>query len=117
MMHTQILGKTGQGKTQLMGDMGRQIMEADYGLIMIERDGNLYDLLLENVPQKRIDDVVLFDVSDTEYPVSFNVMNQGNPMAVIDQIVSLFTHKYGASLWDGHPGEQQDTARELEGRQ
>jgi hypothetical protein len=99
MMHTQILGKTGQGKTQLMGDMGRQIMEQGFGLIAIEREGNLYQNLLDHVPSKRMDDVYLFDVSDTEHPISFNVLAQGNPYAVIDQIVALFTHKYGVSLW------------------
>lgn len=99
LMHTHILGATGSGKSALAAHMARQIMEMGYGLIVMETEGNLYDAVLNYVPKERIEDVVLLDVSDRNHPVGFNVLDQGNPLNVIDQVIDLFNHKFGGSIW------------------
>lgn len=87
------------GKTSVMANMARQIMDDGYGLIVIEQAGDLYQSVLDYVPKHRMDDVVLLDVSDYEHPVGFNVLDQGEPLVVIDQIIDLFNHKYTKSMW------------------
>lgn len=99
LMHTHVIGKTGTGKSVLLANMARQIMDAGYGLIMIETEGNLYQSVLDYVPKSRIDDVVLMDVSDTSWPVSFNVLDQGTPQAGVTQLKSLLRHKYQLGQW------------------
>lgn len=99
LMHTHVIGGTGTGKTNLLALMARQIMNDGYGLIMIETEGNLYQSIIDYVPAHRADDLVLLDVSDTQHPVGFNVLDQGNPLTVIDQLIDLLSHKYGESLW------------------
>lgn len=95
LMHTHVLGSTGVGKSVLLGHMARQIMEHGFGLILMETEGNLYQSVLDYVPTNRVQDVVLLDVNDRMHPVGFNVLDQGNPMAVIDQIIDLFMHRFG----------------------
>lgn len=95
LMHTHVLGATGTGKSVTLAHMARQAMDAGFGIILIETEGNLYQAVLDYVPSHRINDVVLMDVSDYQHPVGFNVLDQGHPMAVIDQIMDLFVHKYG----------------------
>lgn len=93
LMHTHVLGKTGVGKSVLLAHMAKQIMEAGYGVILIETEGNLYQSVLDYIPKERADEVVLLDVSDTQHPVGFNVLDQSD--SVVDQIIDLFVHKFG----------------------
>lgn len=95
LMHTHVIGKTGTGKSNVLAHMARQIMRDGYGLILLEAEGNLYQSVLDYVPRERIEDVVLLDVADTMHPVGFNIFDQGNPLAVVDQVIELFQHKYG----------------------
>lgn len=95
LMHTEILGKTGVGKSVLMAHMARQMMEAGHGLIVMETEGNLYQAVLDYVPKSRVDDVILMDISDQQHPVGFNVLDQGHQATIIDEILELFQHKYG----------------------
>jgi hypothetical protein len=99
LMHTHVIGSTGVGKTNVLALMARQIMNAGHGLVVIETEGNLYQSVLDYVPSHRADDLVLLDVSDTQHPVGFNVLDQGDPLTVIDQLIELLSHKYGESLW------------------
>jgi hypothetical protein len=99
LMHAEILGETGTGKSVLLGHVGRQVMNAGYGLIVMEAAGNLYRAVLDYVPRHRIDDVILLDLSDRQYPVAFNILDQGSSDTVIDEIMDLFAHRYGMGVW------------------
>jgi hypothetical protein len=39
------------------------------GLALIDPHGDLVETILSIIPENRVEDVVLFDVSDTEHPV------------------------------------------------
>jgi hypothetical protein len=72
--HTYIIGQTGTGKTTLMKTMILSDMKAGNGLAVIDPHGELYEDLLALIPENRKDDVVLFDPSDTQFPVGFNLL-------------------------------------------
>jgi hypothetical protein len=37
------------------------------------------------------------DLSDTNHPVGFNVLDQGDPASAVDQLIDLLMHRFGAS--------------------
>lgn len=76
--HLQIVGPTGSGKTVLLSNLIEQDMKAGRGVVLIESKGDLFTAALERVPERRLQDVCLLDVGDTEHPVGFNIL-QGSP--------------------------------------
>ncbi|MFG2730658.1 hypothetical protein [Streptomyces canus] len=61
----QVVGPTGSGKTALLTNLISQDMNAGRGVILIESKGDLCQAALDRVPERRLQDVVLLDVSDT----------------------------------------------------
>jgi hypothetical protein len=72
--HTYIIGQTGTGKTTLMQTMILSDMKAGNGLAVIDPHGELYQDILEAIPEDRKEDVVLFDPSDVGFPIGFNLL-------------------------------------------
>lgn len=72
--HVYVIGKTGMGKSTALENMAVQDIQSGEGMAFIDPHGKTADLLLEYVPQDRIKDIVYFAPFDTEYPISFNVM-------------------------------------------
>lgn len=94
MQHTHIIGGTGSGKSTLMANMAEQDMQAGHTVIVMEPKGDLFRYALERIPSDRIKDVVVVDVNDTDYPVGFNVLQQGNPRVAAGNLKGLFEHLY-----------------------
>lgn len=74
--HMYVIGKTGMGKSTLLENMAIQDIQNDEGLIFIDPHGSTAVKLLEYIPRHRIDDVVYFAPHDTDFPISFNVLEQ-----------------------------------------
>jgi len=72
--HVYVIGKTGMGKSTALENMAVQDIQSGEGMAFIDPHGKTAELLLEYVPQDRIKDIVYFAPFDTEYPISFNVM-------------------------------------------
>ena len=77
--HVYVIGKTGMGKSTLLENMAVQDIQNGEGIAFIDPHGKTAQLLLEYVPQERIKDVVYFAPFDTEFPISFNVMEDVGP--------------------------------------
>ncbi len=72
--HTYVIGKTGMGKSTLLENMAVQDIQGGEGVAFIDPHGKTADLLLNYVPEHRIKDVVYFAPFDTDFPISFNIM-------------------------------------------
>jgi len=72
--HTYVIGKTGMGKSTLLENMAVQDIQNGEGLVFIDPHGKTADLLLDYVPKERIEDVLYFAPFDSDFPVSFNIM-------------------------------------------
>lgn len=72
--HTYLIGKTGMGKSTVLENMTIQDIENGNGLAFLDPHGKTADLFLEYVPEHRIKDVIYFAPFDTDFPISFNVM-------------------------------------------
>lgn len=72
--HVYVIGKTGMGKSTLLENMAVQDIQNGNGFAFIDPHGKSAELIMEYVPEHRIKDVIYFAPFDTDYPVSFNVM-------------------------------------------
>jgi len=77
--HLYVIGKTGMGKSTLLENMAIQDIQNGEGLAFIDPHGKSADLLLNYVPEERIDDVLYIAPFDMENPVSFNIMEDIGP--------------------------------------
>lgn len=73
--HTYLIGASGTGKSSLLLNMIRQDLEAGEGIAVLDPHGDLIDNILARIPDERLKDVVLFDPSDAEYPIGFNILS------------------------------------------
>lgn len=72
--HIHLIGQTGSGKSTLLLSLIKQDLDQNQGLCVIDPHGDLIDLLVKNVPENRLNDVILFDASDADYPIGFNIL-------------------------------------------
>ncbi|HEV7129189.1 MAG TPA: DUF87 domain-containing protein [Ktedonobacterales bacterium] len=70
--HLWILGQTGTGKSTLLESLVLQDIQAHRGVILLDPHGDLINEILGKIPASRAKDVILFDPSDTEYPLGIN---------------------------------------------
>ncbi|MBI1871904.1 type IV secretion system DNA-binding domain-containing protein, partial [Candidatus Collierbacteria bacterium] len=97
MRHMYIIGRTGTGKTELLKTMIIQDMRAGKGLCFLEPHGDGIEELLELVPPERAEDVILFDPSDVERPIGFNLLavkTTEEMMQVASAIINLMYKLY-----------------------
>jgi hypothetical protein len=72
--HVHIVGASGSGKTNLLLQLLLRSAERGDGFALLDPHGDLVDDLLARLPPARLNDIALFDPSDVEYPVGFNVL-------------------------------------------
>lgn len=90
--HMYIIGKTGTGKTEFLKSMIMQDINAGEGLAVIDPHGDLIEDILRLMPAKRAEDVILFDPSDTERPMGFNMLEAQTEQQkhfVVNSIIGL----------------------------
>lgn len=96
--HLYVIGKSGVGKTKMLEQLIRADIFYGQGIGVIDPHGDLINAVLEFIPENRINDVVLIDPSDREFPVSFNpianVVEEDKHM-VTDSIIEIFKKQFG----------------------
>ncbi|MEM1141424.1 MAG: type IV secretion system DNA-binding domain-containing protein [Pseudomonadota bacterium] len=75
MRHTYIVGASGTGKSTLLLNLIRQDMNAGNGVALLDPHGDLVDDVLRHVPPHRMDDVVLLDPADEDWPIGLNIFD------------------------------------------
>lgn len=98
--HMYVIGKTGMGKSTLLENMIYSDIRSGKGVAIIDPHGDLADKTLTFVPKNRINDVILFDPSDTSFPLSFNMLENINPehrSLIASGLVGVFKKLYAES--------------------
>lgn len=72
--HMYLIGATGTGKSTLLFNLILQDLRHGQGVAVLDPHGDLIDKILGNIPESRLQDVVLIDPADTEFPVGLNVL-------------------------------------------
>ncbi len=91
--HIYSIGKTGMGKSTMLENMAIQDIQNGEGMAFLDPHGKTADMLLDYIPEHRIKDVIYFAPFDTEFPVSFNVMEDVGPNRrhlVVSGLMSAF---------------------------
>jgi len=73
--HTHIIGSSGTGKSSLLLNLIQQDIENGEGIAVLDPHGDLINQILGMIPDDRIDDVVLVDPSDVDFPIGFNILS------------------------------------------
>ncbi len=99
--HIYVIGKSGVGKSTLLQNMTLDDIKEGRGVGVVDPHGEYVDYVLERIPDERIEDVILFDPSDQEFPIGFNVLEVENPkykVITASGVVSVFK-KIFAESW------------------
>lgn len=72
--HHYIIGKSGTGKSVLLGYMARQDIWNGKGIGVIDPHGDVIEDILSYVPKSRARDVIVFDPSNRERPMGLNLL-------------------------------------------
>ena len=73
--HTHIIGSSGTGKSSLLFNLIQQDIANGDGVAVLDPHGDLINQILGVIPDDRIDDVVLVDPSDIDFPIGFNILS------------------------------------------
>jgi len=98
--HMYIVGKTGTGKSTFIANLLKSDMIAGHGLALLDPHGELVDTVLEHIPTNRINDVILFDVADSDFPIGFNLLQgstEEEKNLIASGVVSTFKKLFGDS--------------------
>ena len=88
------------GKSTLLENMIYSDILAGRGVGLIDPHGDLAETILASIPKSRTNDIVLFDPSDVEYPIAFNMLESPSPELrpiVGSGLVSIFKKMFAES--------------------
>ncbi len=77
--HMYVIGKSGVGKSTLLENMAIQDIAHGEGVAILDPHGSFAEKMLDYIPSERIKDVIYFAPFDTNYPISFNVLEDVGP--------------------------------------
>ncbi|HLC82496.1 MAG TPA: DUF87 domain-containing protein, partial [Bacteroidia bacterium] len=95
--HFYIIGQTGTGKSELLKYMALQDIRNGEGVAVIDPHGSDVQDLLTKIPEERVDDVILWNVSDTTRPMGLNMLEartEEEQHLVINAFIALLYKLY-----------------------
>lgn len=98
--HLYVVGKTGVGKSKLLELLIRQDVAFGHGVCVIDPHGDLVQATIDAIPKNRINDVVIVDPSDTEFPISFNPLQKVPPdlkHQMTQGLIEVMEKQFGAN--------------------
>lgn len=73
--HADLVGATGCGKSTFLISCMIQDAKQNIGFACFDPHGDLVDMVLARIPDERLNDVILFDPADTDFPIGFNILS------------------------------------------
>ncbi len=91
--HIYTIGQTGTGKSTFIGEMIKRDISEGKGVCVIDPHGDLADDILTSIPENRVEDVVVFDPSDTTRPLGLNMLevsSEDQKDFAIQEMIAIF---------------------------
>ncbi len=91
--HMYMIGKTGTGKSTVYQNMMLQDIRAGAGCCFVDPHGEAIDWLLAAIPPERLDDVVVVDPADTDWPIGLNLLEwktEGEKDFLVAEAIHIF---------------------------
>ncbi|PIR53473.1 hypothetical protein COU76_00985 [Candidatus Peregrinibacteria bacterium CG10_big_fil_rev_8_21_14_0_10_49_10] len=101
--HLYIVGKSGVGKSKLLELLVNDDLQGGHGIGVLDPHGDLVDDILRHVPKNRINDVIVFDPTDTDFPIAFNPLEKVDSaykMQLTIGILDIFKKLFGSNWSD-----------------
>ena len=98
--HLYAVGKSGSGKSKMLELLIQNDIMNGKGVGVLDPHGDLVDNVLKVIPEHRMKDVVIFDPSDLNFPISFNPLAQVPPelkIRVTIGFIEIFKKLFGAN--------------------
>jgi len=98
--HIYIIGKTGMGKSTLLENMIIDDIQKGRGVAVIDPHGDLAEAVIGNIPKSRTNQTIIFDPSDANFPIAFNMLDNVKPehkSLVASGLVGIFKKIFGDS--------------------
>lgn len=70
--HLYVVGKSGSGKSKLLETLIIDDILSDQGVCVMDPHGDLIQDILQYIPERKVKDVIYFNVSDLDWPIAFN---------------------------------------------
>jgi hypothetical protein len=101
--HLYIVGQTGTGKSTLLLTLALEDLKAGNGFCIMDPHGDLCDYIMERYPKERINDLIYFDLANTEYPIAFNPLDgtetEDERDVVTNDLIEMFVSMYGEEIF------------------
>jgi hypothetical protein len=101
--HLYTVGKSGSGKSKFLELLIKSDFDTGQGVAVLDPHGDLIDNVLRFIPKERVNDVVLFDPSDTDFPIAFNPLEnvgEAYKMQVTIGFIDIFKKLFGTNWSD-----------------
>ncbi|WP_432850634.1 helicase HerA domain-containing protein [Amycolatopsis sp. CA-161197] len=94
--HLHVIGATGSGKSTLLGNIILDDVDNERGVVLIDPKGDLVTDILNRLPRRAAERVVLFDADSRHRPPVLNPLEGGETDREVDNLVSVFRRVYSA---------------------
>ncbi len=74
--HLYIVGKSGVGKSKLLELLINEDLQNNEGIAVLDPHGDLVDAIMRFIPEHRVQDVVLLNPADVDFPIAFNPLEK-----------------------------------------
>ncbi len=101
--HLYAVGKSGSGKSKMLELLIKADIDAGKGVGILDPHGDLVDNVMKYVPKERLKDVIYFDPSDIDFPISFNPLegvDEAYKMQVTIGFLEIFKKLFGSNWTD-----------------
>jgi len=99
--HVYLIGKTGMGKSTVLENMIIQDIQKGKGVAVVDPHGDLVEKVINYIPNDRVNDVIYFNPSDLDFPISFNVfekVDRAHQHLIASGLIGIFK-KLWADSW------------------
>lgn len=101
--HVYILWQTGTWKTTIMLTQMIEDMQNWRWFTFLDPHWDACNILLSHFPKERIDDLIYFDLSNTEYPIAFNPLDwsvdEDDKDVITNDLVEMFVNMYWEEIF------------------
>lgn len=109
--HLYVIGQTGTGKSAFLSNLIEQDVKNGAGVGVLDPHGDLIDDILGKIPNERLDDVVVFDPANLEYPIGLNMLEYDprfpeQKTFIINEFMKIFDKLYDLKATGGPMFEQ-----------
>lgn len=89
LLHTQVLGATGTGKSTLLAALVQEAVAAGMGVTVIESHGPLVERIVAELPDTAVDRTIVIRSGDLAAPVPLNPLRCGDPEMISEVMLQV----------------------------